>query len=251
MRFHLDEKAPRYRGNVLEIGKAADEELLSFLRKHSITARGAQNVLKFMRKLHKARHPIDNIRQQLQVSRSIVDPAPARTNNIIIFPSITPLKPSKNAICPTKGFKTLYIAASNEHKIHISDKAIRYLRLTMNTIVADAGLLPDSIHVFVTAFAERKNRRAALTDVREWLIEPASAEDEGAEDEYLQDEKRHEVRKMWNWKRLKGTVRPKNLERTLTALSSLPLRRNVVLSFYKKIFEDEAVENNAFNDSEG
>ncbi|KAE8914850.1 hypothetical protein PF005_g12131 [Phytophthora fragariae] len=44
-------------------------------------------------------------------------------------------KPTKNAISPTKEFKTLYITASNTYTIRVSNEVIRHLRLTMNTTV--------------------------------------------------------------------------------------------------------------------
>ncbi|KAG3086354.1 hypothetical protein PI124_g10757 [Phytophthora idaei] len=56
--FELDDKSPRCRDEVLVTGKKkkAEAELLSFLHDHKIEARGAQNVLKSMRKLHKREH---------------------------------------------------------------------------------------------------------------------------------------------------------------------------------------------------
>jgi hypothetical protein len=83
--FVLDEKSPQYRDSVLEIGDVAEVRLLSFLGEHNIKARGAQNVLKSMRKLHRAGHLNKHIQRyrQLQAAGRIIDPAPAHTTNII------------------------------------------------------------------------------------------------------------------------------------------------------------------------
>jgi hypothetical protein len=102
-------------------------------------------------------------------------------------------KPVKNAVSSAKEFKTLCIAASKAHKIRVSDQAIRHLRLTMNTAVVSASLLPEAIDVIYAALAERKKRRVSLDDVREWLLAPPSADDEELDDE---DEKQHHVREL-------------------------------------------------------
>ncbi|KAE9110309.1 hypothetical protein PF007_g11906 [Phytophthora fragariae] len=83
--FVLDEKSPQYRDDVLELGAAAEKELLSFLREHEVNARGAHNVLKSMRKLYKAGHLNALARRynQLQAAGRIGDPAPAHTTNIL------------------------------------------------------------------------------------------------------------------------------------------------------------------------
>lgn len=83
--FYLDEKSPQYRDAVLEIGDVAEMRLLSFLGEHKIKAHGAQNVLKSMRKLHRAGHLNKHIQRyrQLQATGCIVDPAPVSTTNII------------------------------------------------------------------------------------------------------------------------------------------------------------------------
>ena len=52
----LDIENPQYRDDVLEFGDVAEMQLLSFLGEQNIKARGAQNVIKSMRKLHKAGH---------------------------------------------------------------------------------------------------------------------------------------------------------------------------------------------------
>ncbi|KUF87407.1 hypothetical protein AM587_10007721 [Phytophthora nicotianae] len=51
--FTLNEKSPTYRDEVLATGTQAEVKLLVFLQGYQITARGAQNVLKSKRKLHK------------------------------------------------------------------------------------------------------------------------------------------------------------------------------------------------------
>uniref|UniRef100_H3GV82 Uncharacterized protein n=1 Tax=Phytophthora ramorum TaxID=164328 RepID=H3GV82_PHYRM len=83
--FALDPKSPQYRDDVLELGTTAEKALLSFLTEHKIKARGAQNVLKSLRKPHKTGHLDERIRRykQLQVAGRIVDPAPVHTTNII------------------------------------------------------------------------------------------------------------------------------------------------------------------------
>ncbi|KAG3029912.1 hypothetical protein PC119_g6464 [Phytophthora cactorum] len=83
--FKLHEKSPRYRDEVLKIGEAAEVELLAYLRGRDITARGAQNVLKSMRKPHKSGHLNDQVRryQKLQAANCIEDPAPAHTTKIL------------------------------------------------------------------------------------------------------------------------------------------------------------------------
>ncbi|OWZ09647.1 hypothetical protein PHMEG_00017616 [Phytophthora megakarya] len=83
--FGLDEIAKQYPSQVLDVGKAAETELLSFLREPNVTARGAQNVLKSMRKLHISGRLNVHIRryQQLQAGGCIEDPAPQHTNNTI------------------------------------------------------------------------------------------------------------------------------------------------------------------------
>ncbi|KAG2782447.1 hypothetical protein Pcac1_g7790 [Phytophthora cactorum] len=83
--FKLHEKSPRYRDEVLKIGEAAEVELLAYLRGRDITARGTQNVLKSMRKLHKSGHLNDQVRryQKLEAANCIEDPAPAHTTKIL------------------------------------------------------------------------------------------------------------------------------------------------------------------------
>ncbi|KAE8911558.1 hypothetical protein PF005_g27397 [Phytophthora fragariae] len=77
--FVLDGKSLQYRDDVLELGATAEKELLSFLSEHNINARGAQNVLKSMRKLYKTGHFNALVRRynQLQAAGRIGDPAPA------------------------------------------------------------------------------------------------------------------------------------------------------------------------------
>ncbi|POM80937.1 Hypothetical protein PHPALM_1159, partial [Phytophthora palmivora] len=82
--FTFDEKSTQYCDNVLALGAAAEKELLVFLATHNVRARGAQNVLKALRQLHKAGHlnnPIRNYKQ-LQSAGRMVDPATLHTTNI-------------------------------------------------------------------------------------------------------------------------------------------------------------------------
>eukprot|EP00644_Phytophthora_capsici_P014057 jgi/Phyca11/98941/e_gw1.3.1180.1 len=113
-------------------------------------------------------------------------------------------KPTKNGISSSKEFKTLCITVAKSCKIRVSDEAIRHLRLTMNTTVASSSLLPEAIQVVFTSLAERKIQRAKLGDIREWLAPPAVDSDEEDGDEDSEGEKIHYVRKILNWKRVKG-----------------------------------------------
>ncbi|KAE9117170.1 hypothetical protein PF010_g8230 [Phytophthora fragariae] len=119
------------------------------------------------------------------------------------------LKPTKNTVSSAKEFKTLCITASKTYKIRVSNEAIRHLRLTMNTTVASASLLPEAIQVIIAALAETKKRRVGLEDVREWLAPPApvddedSSEDEWSADDNLKGDPVHYIRKIVNWKREK------------------------------------------------
>ncbi|KUG01461.1 hypothetical protein AM587_10003221 [Phytophthora nicotianae] len=83
--FILNEKSPRYRDDVLMIEVATEVGLLAFLRGLDITARGAQNVLKAMRKLHKSGRLNDRITRykHLQAAGRIADAATAHTTNIL------------------------------------------------------------------------------------------------------------------------------------------------------------------------
>ncbi|OWY91537.1 hypothetical protein PHMEG_00039842, partial [Phytophthora megakarya] len=83
--FELVENSPQYKDNVLELGDTAEKRLLAFLASHHINARGAQNVLKSLRKLHKTGHLNTLILgyKQLLAAGRIVDPAPVHTTNIL------------------------------------------------------------------------------------------------------------------------------------------------------------------------
>ncbi|OWY94668.1 hypothetical protein PHMEG_00035536 [Phytophthora megakarya] len=169
-------------------------------------------------------------------------------------------KPAKNFVSSAKEFKTLVIAASKSHKIRVSDEAIRHLRLTMNTTIASATLLPEAVDVIIAALSKRNKRRVQLEDVHEWLSPSAyadvetSAEEEG---DSPKDEPVHYVNKLLNWKREKRvtyylvdwqpTWEPKsNLNETLVAAFEKERR----LLVRKTFFEDEAVEDNSLNDTE-
>ncbi|KAE8950828.1 hypothetical protein PR001_g33992, partial [Phytophthora rubi] len=111
-------------------------------------------------------------------------------------------KPTKNAVSSAKEFMTLCITASKTYKIRVSNEAIRHLRLTMNTTVASASLLPEAIQVIIAALAETKKRRVDLEDVREWLAPPApvddedSSEEEWSADDNLKGDPVHYIRKI-------------------------------------------------------
>ncbi|KAG3240475.1 hypothetical protein PI124_g14640 [Phytophthora idaei] len=111
-------------------------------------------------------------------------------------------KPVKSAISSATEFKTLCVTASKGYKIRVSDEAIRHLRLTMNTSVASAALLPEAIDVIISSLAKQNKRRYGLDDVRAWLV-PLSPDDEAecSTDEKIEGEKQHFVRKLLNWKR--------------------------------------------------
>ncbi|KAG2768975.1 hypothetical protein Pcac1_g19891 [Phytophthora cactorum] len=64
-------------------------------------------------------------------------------------------KPVKNAISSASEFKTLCVTVSKSYKIRVSDEAIRHLRLTMNTSVASAALLPEAIDVIISSLANQ------------------------------------------------------------------------------------------------
>eukprot|EP00644_Phytophthora_capsici_P000269 jgi/Phyca11/99894/e_gw1.4.1025.1 len=164
-------------------------------------------------------------------------------------------KPTKNGISSSKEFKTLCITVAKSCKIRVSDEAIRHLRLTMNPTVASVSLLPTAIQVVFTSLAERKIQRAKLGDIREWLAPPAVDSDEEDGDEDSEGEKIHYV---LNWKRVKGktyylvewepTWEPReHLIRSIVAAFEKERR----LLVRKKFFEDEAVEDNTLNITEG
>ncbi|KAE9345721.1 hypothetical protein PF008_g8616 [Phytophthora fragariae] len=117
-------------------------------------------------------------------------------------------KPTKNEVSLAKEFKTLCVTASKTYKIRVNE-AIRHLRLTMNTTVASASLLPEAIQVIIAELAETKKRRVCLEDVREWLAPPApvddedSSEEEWSADDNLKGNPVHYTRKIVNWKREK------------------------------------------------
>ncbi|KAG2789863.1 hypothetical protein PC116_g16977 [Phytophthora cactorum] len=92
-------------------------------------------------------------------------------------------KPVKSAISSATEFKTLCVTVSKSYKIRVSDEAIRHLRLTMNTSVASAVLLPEAIDVIISPLAKQNKRRYGLDDVRAWLVPPSSANDAESDDE--------------------------------------------------------------------
>ncbi|KAE8907670.1 hypothetical protein PF003_g8571 [Phytophthora fragariae] len=173
-------------------------------------------------------------------------------------------KPTKNAVSSAKEFMTLCITASKTYKIRVSNEPIRHLRLTMNTTVASASLLPEAIQVIIAALAETKKRRVGLEDVREWLAPPApvddedSSEEEWSADDNLKGDPVHYIRKIVNWKREKKityylvdwepTWEPKeHLNQKVVATFEKERRRLVRKTF----IEDKAVEDNTLNDTEG
>ncbi|KAE8993127.1 hypothetical protein PR003_g29615 [Phytophthora rubi] len=166
-------------------------------------------------------------------------------------------KPTKNDVSSAKEFKTLCITASKTYKIRVSNEAIRHLRLTMNTTVASASLLPEAIQVIIAALAETKKRKVGLEDVREWLAPPApvddedSSEEEWSADDNLKGDPVHYIRKIVNWKREKKityylvdwqpTWEPnEHLNQKVVATFEKERRRLVRKTF----IEDKAVEDN-------
>uniref|UniRef100_H3GLR1 Chromo domain-containing protein n=1 Tax=Phytophthora ramorum TaxID=164328 RepID=H3GLR1_PHYRM len=170
------------------------------------------------------------------------------------------LKPKKNEFSSAKEFKTLLVTASKMHKIRVSNEAIRHLRLTMNTTIASASLLPEAINVIIASLAERKTRRVGLEDVREWLT-PSAYDDDDTPDDCADEERKaepvHYVEKLLNWKREKRvtyylvdwqpTWEPKeHLNEKLVATFEEERR----LLVRKTFIEEEAVEDNTLNDTE-
>ncbi|POM69762.1 Hypothetical protein PHPALM_13931 [Phytophthora palmivora] len=83
--FVLNTTAPDYRDRVLDLGKRAEEAVVSFLSERKITSRGAGNVLKHLRSLH--RSGILNAKieryQRLTQTPVIKDPAPGYTQDVL------------------------------------------------------------------------------------------------------------------------------------------------------------------------
>ncbi|KAG2791419.1 hypothetical protein PC129_g23334 [Phytophthora cactorum] len=131
-------------------------------------------------------------------------------------------KPVKNAISSASEFKTLCVTVSKSYKIRVSDEAIRHLRLTMNTSVASAALLPEAIDVIISSLANQTSGVTVSTTT----------------DEKLEGEKQHYVRKLLNWKRQNrkritwwtGNQRG-SLVNILTRRLSLPSRKSAAFSF--------------------
>ncbi|KAG2775182.1 hypothetical protein PC129_g19372 [Phytophthora cactorum] len=71
----------------------------------------------------------------------------------------------------------------------------------MNTVVASAALLPEAIQVVFVSLAGQKKRLEGLEDVRESLVEPPPAGDEGSDE--ASSEKQHYARKVPMLKREK------------------------------------------------
>ncbi|KAG3093579.1 hypothetical protein PI124_g16415 [Phytophthora idaei] len=167
-------------------------------------------------------------------------------------------KPVKSAISSATEFKTLCVTVSKSYKIRVSDEVIRHLRLTMNTSIASAALLPEAIDVIISSPAKQNKRCYGLDGVRAWLAPPSPANDaesddeaECSTDENLEGEKQHYVRKLLNWKRQnrktyylvdwEPTWEPReHLNKTLVAAFEKERR----LLVRKTFIEDEAVEDN-------
>lgn len=87
--FRLDPSVASYRDDVLELGKIAEQEVISFLRAHHISSRGSSAVLKHLQTLHtegKLNSHITRYQRLLRLS-AIQDPAPGYTQDIL---EITP-----------------------------------------------------------------------------------------------------------------------------------------------------------------
>ncbi|POM67131.1 Hypothetical protein PHPALM_16910 [Phytophthora palmivora] len=83
--FVLDTTAPDYRDRVLDLGKRAEEAVLSFLSERKITSRGAGNVLKHLRSLHRSgilNAKIERYQRLIQTA-AITDPAPGYRQDVL------------------------------------------------------------------------------------------------------------------------------------------------------------------------
>ncbi|POM73799.1 Hypothetical protein PHPALM_9315 [Phytophthora palmivora] len=83
--FVLDTTAPDYRDRFLDLGKRAEEAVLSFLSERNITSRGAGNVLKHLRSLHRSgilNAKIERYQRLIQTA-AIKDPAPGYTQDVL------------------------------------------------------------------------------------------------------------------------------------------------------------------------
>ncbi|POM69544.1 Hypothetical protein PHPALM_14163 [Phytophthora palmivora] len=81
----LDTTAPDYRDRVLDLGKRAEEAVLSFLSERKITSRGAGNVLKHLRSLHRSgilNAKIERYQRLIQTA-AIKGPAPGYTQDVL------------------------------------------------------------------------------------------------------------------------------------------------------------------------
>ncbi|ETM99969.1 hypothetical protein PPTG_18359 [Phytophthora nicotianae INRA-310] len=263
--FKLVESSPQYRDDVLTIGESAETALLTFLKQHYIAARGAQNILKSLHKLHKDGSLNQYILryQQLQasVNASAIERPRVLPLSLKSAPKHTELR--LHAIDQVhqehrqllQGVQVvLHCYIKKKYKLRISDEAIRPLRLTMNTTVASAALLPEAIDVICDSLTERNSRRTCLKDVREWLVEPPPAEPEDAATE---GEQKHYVRKLLNWKRQnRETFYLVNWEPTreprhhlhASVVAAFETERRLLVR--KKFFEDEAVEDDTLNETE-
>ncbi|KAG3073904.1 hypothetical protein PI124_g19923 [Phytophthora idaei] len=173
-------------------------------------------------------------------------------------------KPVKYATSSATEFKTLCVTVSKSYNIRVSDEAIRNLRLTINTSVASAALLPETIDIIISSLAKQNKRRYGLDDVRAWLAPPSPVNDEESDDEAecstdekLEEEKQHYVRKLLNRKRQnrktyylvdwEPTWEPReHLNKTLVAAFEKERRLLVRKTFIK----DESVEANTLNNTE-
>ncbi|POM66017.1 Hypothetical protein PHPALM_18189 [Phytophthora palmivora] len=82
--FVLDTSAPDYRDRDLDLGKRTEEAVLSFLSERKITSRGAGNVLKHLRSLHRSgilNAKIERYQRLIQTA-VIKDPTPAYTQDV-------------------------------------------------------------------------------------------------------------------------------------------------------------------------
>ncbi|GMF18772.1 unnamed protein product [Phytophthora lilii] len=143
--FVLDESSARYRDDVLETGSLAEKAMLVFLQQHSITARGAQNVLKSMRKLHKAGQLNEHIGKylQLQAQGLITDPASPHTCGTI---GLVTMNPPKTASAPRGSSRPCASLWQSPARSGLMMKQfVTFELLTMKTTVASASLLPEAI----------------------------------------------------------------------------------------------------------
>ncbi|GMF31641.1 unnamed protein product [Phytophthora fragariaefolia] len=273
--FQLEEGSARYRDDVLETGMNAEREMLSFLQQHDITARGNQNVLKSLRKLHKSGLLNSHVQryQQLQAAGPNHRILHVSTKSTVAHSAIYTQaqhthrngssKANKDPISSANEFKTVCIAVLKKYTFRVSNEAIRHLRLTMNATIASTDHLPEGLEVIFASLADCCKRRIQLEDIRESIsaLGPSTEtddEDEWSTENDLSEVPLHAVRKVLDRKRLnrktyylvdwEPTWEPReHVAQTLIA----GFERERCALVRKTYIEYEAVEDNTLNGTEG